>query len=154
MTATNDDRMICSPALQDAGRRLGAIADRAADAIEGNFGVDIQQLANGLGWFGVARGVLEILGPRSLRKNLGLGRGPGERELFGLREIVTGVGILRGKNKAAWLWGRVGGDVLDLTALASESRSKNRQPVKLLAATAAAAAITALDAICARRLSR
>jgi hypothetical protein len=154
MTARKNEWMLCSQAVQDVQQRFEKFADRAADAIEETFGLDIEQVATGLGWFGITLGVLEILGPRSLRKNLGLGRGPGQRELFGLREIVTGLGILRGKDKAAWLWGRVGGDVLDLTALASESRSKDREPVKLLAATAAIAAITALDAVCARRLSR
>jgi hypothetical protein len=154
MNTISIDRIFHSPAMQETGEKLCGIADKAADAIEQRWGVDMKQVAIGLGWFGVALGAFEILGPKSVRKTLGMGRGPGSRDVFGLRELVTGIGILRGKDKAPWLWGRVGGDVLDLASLTSEFRSARCGRAKLLATTAVVAGIAALDAICARRLSR
>ena len=39
--------------------------------------------------------------------------------VYGMREIATGVGILSQDDPTPWLWGRVGGDVLDLGTLAA-----------------------------------
>ena len=41
----------------------------------------------------------------------------------GLREILTGVGILTQRRPAGWLWARAGGDVMDLALLGSALKS-------------------------------
>ena len=56
--------------------------------------------------------------------------------LFGLREILVGFGILAKPTSPALLWARVGGDALDLAALAAGLRRDNpkRRPPVVCAA--------------------
>jgi hypothetical protein len=143
-----------SSIAQTATERFGDFADQAAETVEETLGIDMEQLAAGLGWFSIGFGLAEVLAPRSLRQQLGLRGGWMMTEAFGWREVITGIGLLRGKNRAAWMWGRVGGDLLDLAALAKGVRSRNPHRGALLATLAAVAGITAVDAVCAQTLSR
>ena len=71
-------------------------------------------MARRLGWFSIGLGLAEVLAPRALTRGLGM---EGNEELvqaYGLREIVTGIGILSSDQPAPWIWGRVGGDALDM----------------------------------------
>jgi hypothetical protein len=107
-------------------------------------------LARSLGWFSLALGAMELLAPRALTRALGV---RGREELvaaYGVREIATGIGILSAADPAPWIWGRVGGDALDLTTLAAWLGGRRRGNVLL--ALAAVAGVTALDVICARSL--
>ena len=71
--------------------------------------------------------------------------------LYGLREIATGVGLLRAKNRTPWLWGRVAGDALDLATLAAHARPNNKLNIGL--GMAAVASVTALDVTMALAMS-
>ncbi|MCX4243126.1 SRPBCC family protein [Paraliomyxa miuraensis] len=73
--------------------------------------------------------------------------------LHGLRELVTGVGVLVAARRGRWLWMRVGGDLLDLGILAitATSRRPTRRPRTLLTALAA---VTVLDVLAASRAAR
>jgi hypothetical protein len=82
-------------------------------------------LAKGLGWFSIALGAAEVLAPRALTRWLGMPGSETVLQAFGMREIGTGVGILTSNNPTGWIWGRIGGDVLDLTALAPGLREDN-----------------------------
>jgi hypothetical protein len=109
-------------------------------------------LARGLGWFSIGLGLVELLAARRVARAVGL---PGQAALVaccGLREIATGVGLLRSARPAAWLWGRVGGDALDTAVLATGLAG--RDPVGAAVALGAVAGVTALDVACARSLSR
>lgn len=112
-----------------------------------------QGLAQGLGWFSIALGALQIASPRAFTRALGLRGSEQLVQAYGLREIMTGVGILASRNPAPWLWGRVGGDALDLGTLASalDERNPKRENVKM--AMGAVAGITLLDVYTAQRLS-
>jgi uncharacterized membrane protein len=72
----------------------------------------------------------------------------------GIREIVTGAGILAGVGRPIWLWARVAGDIMDLALLGRSFRSRRANRPKLLASVASVAGVLALDAITAAQLSR
>ena len=70
--------------------------------------------ARGLGWFSIGLGVAEVLMPRTIGRAVGISGGRALLFVYGLREIATGIGILKAKNQTPWLWGRVAGDALDM----------------------------------------
>jgi uncharacterized membrane protein len=74
--------------------------------------------------------------------------------LFGLREMASGVGILTQHRPAPWMWGRVGGDALDLACLGAALTSDEAKPGRIAAAMAAVAGVTALDVLCSQQLSQ
>lgn len=111
-------------------------------------------LAHGLGWFSIGLGIAELLAPHGLARFLGM---EGRAELiraYGAREIVTGVGIISQRDPEPWMWGRVGGDVLDLGTLALGLGRDNPQRGNVALALATVAGVTALDVYCAQGLSR
>ena len=110
-----------------------------------------------LGWFSIALGTAELAAPRQLAKLIGVpahDRNARVLRAFGVREIASGLGILTTRDKAKWLWSRVGGDAIDVAALGAASGDFYSQPRRLAIATAAVAGVAALDVQCARRLSR
>jgi len=116
--------------------------DRSADA-----------LARGLGWFSIGLGLAEVLAPRSLTRALGLNGQERLVQAYGVREIATGVAILAARNPAPWIWGRVGGDALDLATLAGGFHEDNPRKTNLGIALGAVAAVSALDVYCGTALS-
>jgi uncharacterized membrane protein len=111
-----------------------------------------QQLANFLGWFSIGLGAIEVLAPRQLAHAIGV-RDASVLPLFGLREIASGIGILTNERPAGWLWGRVAGDMMDLSYLAAEHLSGRGEPMKIAVAVAAVAGVTVLDIIAAEQHS-
>ena len=112
-----------------------------------------QTLAQGLGWFSIGLGLTEIMAPRSLTRALGMEGHETLVQAYGLREIATGIGILCSKQPAPWMWGRVGGDALDITSLMPGLSDDNPQKHNVGLALAAVAGVTVLDIICAQALS-
>lgn len=111
-------------------------------------------VSGGLGWFSIALGAAEIAAAGPIARALGLP--PAAAWLirgFGLREIATGVGVLSSPANPNWLFARVGGDALDLATLAVALRSGNPKRRNAIAATAAVAGVTAVDAIASGRLA-
>ncbi|MBY0495838.1 MAG: cyclase dehydrase [Cyanobacteria bacterium] len=109
-------------------------------------------LAQQLGWFSIALGTLELVATRRLTRALGMWGQERTLQAYGVREIVTGIGILTSKDPAPWVWGRVAGDALDLGTMAM-AYPNNPKKAKLAMAIANVAAVTALDVICAQQLS-
>jgi uncharacterized membrane protein len=72
---------------------------------------------------------------------------------MGVREVVSGVGILAQPRPGGWVWARVGGDMLDLAYLGTALSSDRARRGRVTAAMAAVAGVTALDVLCAQRLS-
>ena len=107
--------------------------------------------ARGLGWFSIGLGAAEVLVPRMLARAVGIRGGGGLLFLYGLREIATGIGILKAKNQTPWLWARVAGDALDLATLATLSRPNRKLSAGV--GMAAVAGVTALDYTIARAMS-
>jgi hypothetical protein len=110
-------------------------------------------LARGLGWFSIGLGLAEVLAPRSLTRALGMRGHERLVQAYGLREIATGIGILASRDPAPWIWGRVGGDALDLATLAGGLHDDNRRRTNVGLAIGAVAAVGALDIYCATALS-
>jgi uncharacterized membrane protein len=115
-----------------------------------------ERLAKALGWFGIGLGLAEIAAPGRVARLIGVRDEDGTRSLlrfYGVREIASGAGILTQPRPAAWMWGRVGGDMLDLATLASAMQSPDASRTRTGAVTAAVLGVTALDVMCARQLS-
>lgn len=106
-----------------------------------------------LGWFSVALGSAELLAPRTLGTLIGVEDRPWTLRALGVRELVSGAGILAQPQQPAWLWSRVGGDAMDL-ALLGLALSGRRPRGRLALATGAVALVTAADVVCSLRLSR
>jgi hypothetical protein len=109
-------------------------------------------LAQGLGWFSIGLGVAELVAPGNLARFLGMEERAELIRAYGVREIVTGVGILSQEDPMPWMWGRVGGDALDLGTLATGLGRDNPQRGNVGLALAAVTGVTALDVLCARAL--
>lgn len=113
-----------------------------------------ETLARGLGWFSIALGIGELIAPRAFSRLAGSEDRAGLTRLYGLRELVCGVGILASRNPGSFLWARVGGDVLDLGTLAMVSNNRDSDDRRrAMKAVANVACVTALDVYAARGLS-
>src|SRR4051812_24624467 len=104
------------------------------------------RLAQALGWFSIGLGVSEILAPRPLSRFIGIDEHPWLMRALGIREMLSGVGIVA-QSHPAWLWSRVAGDGMDLALLAVATAGRNSNKGKLFAATAAVAGVAALDTV-------
>lgn len=107
--------------------------------------------ARGLGWFSIALGLAEVLMPRMIARTLGV---PSDSlvRLYGLREIVTGVGLLTARDPAPWVAARVAGDALDIATLLPQTAAGHPQRGPAIAALATVAGVTAVDAATAAAL--
>ncbi len=108
-------------------------------------------LARGLGWFSIGLGVVQLVAPRQVARFIGMSGSEGLVRVCGLREIATGVGILLADDPKPWIYGRIGGDALDLAGLGWSIEHGDEQANAAIAA-GAVAGITALDLSCAKAL--
>jgi hypothetical protein len=111
-------------------------------------------LARGLGWFSIALGAAELLAPRGLARWLGMPNSAPILAAYGVREIGTGMGILSSDDPTGWVWGRVGGDALDVATLATGLTDDNPKRSNVAFALAAVLGVTLLDAACANGLQQ
>ncbi len=107
--------------------------------------------SRGLGWFSLGLGVVELLAARPLSRSVGLRDEATLMRAYGLREIVTGLGLLRSRDPTPFVWARVAGDALDLATLARGLHTHERRGATT--ALVAVAGVTLLDLACARALS-
>lgn len=114
-------------------------------------------LIRGLGWLSVGLGLPPLISPKGFGQVLGVGAAPQHRAaaaFVGVRELTAAAGLLGQKNPA-WLWSRVGGDLMDLGMLAWALKNHDgRGRPRTVAATAAVAGITGLDVYAAVTRSR
>jgi hypothetical protein len=108
-----------------------------------------RRLANGLGWFGIGLGLVEVFAPKSLASALGI-RSSGLVRAFGVREIAAGIGILTQQRKGPWVWARIVGDALDGAVLGGALMSSKGRHAAL--AIAAVSPVIALDVVCGAQL--
>src|SRR5690348_8081634 len=76
-----------------------------------------QPLATVLGLFSLGLGFAELLKPSAMQRATGVHNHSLLRG-YGLREIISGIGILSTNRPVLWLWSRVVGDVIDMATLA------------------------------------
>jgi uncharacterized membrane protein len=113
--------------------------------------------AMGLGWFSVALGVAEIVAPSVIAAVAGARVRPRTLttlRLVGLRELVSGAGLLSRTRPDAWLWARVAGDVIDLALLGSVLATPKCNRTRTMTAMASVLGVTALDVQSAIECSR
>jgi hypothetical protein len=101
-------------------------------------------MAWALGWFSIALGVVELLAPQALARFLGMEGKEGLLRAYGVREIAAGMTSLS-TEKAAGLWSRVAGDILDIATLLPAYSDDNPKKHNVGLALAAVVAITLVD---------
>lgn len=140
-TASRRDRGRPSPSA-DPGSR----APRRPSAASAEF-------ARGLGWFSIGLGLTEIACGAGIARWLGMPRAAPAIRAYGLREIMQGAGILGARDPTPWIWGRVGGDVLDVATVLPALEARNPRRGNALLALIALASATAADVVCAQNLA-
>ncbi|MEV6741724.1 SRPBCC family protein [Streptomyces sp. NPDC051104] len=105
-------------------------------------------LVRGLGWASALLGVPQVVASAGFARALGVddtSRHRSATTAVGVRELAAATGLL-GRPHPVWLWGRVGGDLMDLTMLARALKNHDGRGLgRTVAATAAVTAITATD---------
>lgn len=112
-----------------------------------NKGGNGRKLAKALGWFSIGLGAAQILTPRAMGRVTGVGNHPALMRAVGMREMASGVGILKQRKPAGWLWSRVAGDAMDLAMLSAAAASSHSRRKRVTVAAAAVAGIAVLDLI-------
>lgn len=119
--------------------------ENLSDPADGLNAESNRSLTQVLGWFSIGLGVVEFIAPGTVARLTGV-RHPRLLQVYGLREIVSGVGILTSRRPSDWLWSRVAGDAVDLATLAIDAKG---MPAVLSAL--AVAGVSMLDAFCASK---
>jgi uncharacterized membrane protein len=128
---------------------------RLADEDRGTGG---ESLANFLALFSIGLGLAEVTVPGIVARLCGVDhkdeRNRRVMRLLGMREISHGVAILSNQRPEKAVWSRVAGDALDLALLGKAMSNPDNDRAATLFATANVLAVTALDVMCAKTLSR
>lgn len=100
----------------------------------------------------LAIGLVELLAPRRVARALGM-RGLGALvQLYGLREIAKGIGLMTAKDPKPWIKARLAGDALDVATLMPFLSRSNRRRENAALALLSVIAVTALDEFALKRL--
>jgi uncharacterized membrane protein len=113
--------------------------------------------AVGIGVASVALGVAKLVAPRALARLVGAPAGSREGGLvqaLGVREVVTGLGLLASRSPVPWLWSRVVGDALELALLGAVAGAGRGDRRRAGAALGALAGVAAFDVACAVAATR
>jgi uncharacterized membrane protein len=112
-----------------------------------------RQLTQALGWFSIGLGLAELLAPRAVGRAIGVGDQSALLRLCGVREIVTGVGMLSERYPSKWAMARVAGDAIDLTLLGAAARQPGADRTRIALAATAVAGVTAVDVLASQQLA-
>ena len=125
---------------------------------DGDRGTGGESLANFLGMFSIGLGLAQVTLPGVISRLCGIDHTDDQNRrimrLMGMREISHGVAILSNQQPEKAVWSRVAGDALDLAMLGRALSNQDNDRAATLFATANVLAVTALDVMCARTLSR
>jgi hypothetical protein len=114
---------------------------------------DGRTLGKGLGWFSIGLGLLEVFAPTKVTAFLGVDEDHAHLvQLYGLRELTSGIAILAERTPKFGVWSRVPGDALDLATLGAFAKETTK-PGNVMMAMGMVAGISALDTKCAMDLS-
>jgi uncharacterized membrane protein len=115
------------------------------------------KLTRGLGWLSLGLSSPALLMPQEFGQALGVGDAPRHRAtavVVGVQELVAGVGLL-GRPSPAWLWYRVGGDLIHIGMLGRALKNHDGRGLpRTAAAFAAVVGITGVDVYAAVTRSR
>ena len=144
-------------ALVERARPQVATAARYQRIANEDRGTGGESLADFLGLFSIGLGLAQVLAPEAFSKLVGIKDAEGNARLMralGAREISNGIAILSRQQPEKALWSRVAGDALDLALLGKTMANPENSRARALVATANVLAVTALDVMAARTLSR
>lgn len=122
-------------------------------ALKGRSQSGHDKFATGLGWFSIGLGLTELFAGRAVARFLGMDGHETLIRAYGVRELATGIAILTSPDPEPFVWGRVGGDVLDLATLATGLEGDNPQKGNVGVAIGFVVGATVLDVMCAQGLS-
>lgn len=111
-----------------------------------------RKLAQGIGWYSIALAVVELISPKTVNQTIGIKDDPLHHNLVrvrGVRELISGIGIVASRKPAGYLWSRVAGDVIDFALVGQALTHRRNNKQKLLIATAAFSAVALLDVVAA-----
>ncbi|AHG91631.1 cyclase/dehydrase [Gemmatirosa kalamazoonensis] len=138
-----------------ATRTENARYQRLADADRGTGG---ESLSDFLGYFSIGLGLAESLMPGVMARVIGIDHedetNRNTLRLMGLREITNGLAVLGKQQPEKAMWSRVAGDALDLALLGKALTNPKNSRGRTLFATANVLAVSALDVMAARQLSK
>ncbi|WP_214412493.1 SRPBCC family protein [Sphaerisporangium fuscum] len=116
------------------------------------------RMAAGLGWMSLGLGTVQLAASDLVTRLTGVDDSRWARtmvRLVGVRELVHAACLLGSRRPAPWVWTRVAGDAIDLTALGvAMSRRTGTRRVRAMGALAAVACITTADLYTAMRAYR
>ncbi len=105
-------------------------------------------LTHALGWLSLGLGLAQVARPQDVARLIGI---PDATEseallrLIGLRELVSGVGLLIQPNPKPWLWLRFAGDLMDFALLSKALSLPDSERERLMLALAALLGVALLD---------
>jgi uncharacterized membrane protein len=133
----------------------------AKDVMNAHDSSATDRLARGLGWASLGIGAPLLAAPRAVRRLAGVDDSATARTvvpLVGGRELLHGAVLLSTRRPGPWVWTRVAGDAMDLTALgralAARRGERRRRAAVVTAAVAAIAAADLATAVAALRAKR
>jgi len=144
-------------ALEERARPHATTAARYQRIANEDRGTGGESLADFLGVFSLGLGLAQVIAPAGMSKLCGIKDAEGNARLMralGAREISNGIAILSRQQPEKALWSRVAGDALDLALLGKAMANPENSRGRALFATANVLAVTALDVMAARTLSR
>lgn len=154
------------PPLHDAPARFGTAGISAGDdryyktelhdTPDPRRGEPPDALAQGLGWFSIGLGALEVMNAEGLGRWLGAQDGRNIIRTYGFREIANGIAILAQKDvraRSPWLWTRVAGDFIDLYSLKKLHHDDNPNKGNVKIAMVAVAGALMMDLMAAGLLA-
>jgi uncharacterized membrane protein len=151
--AQSDDTQEYSEEYEDSSQWTDEDEEEWEEAHFTRLRLSDQQLGQVLGWFSIGVGLAELLAPRALGRAIGVGDQPAVLRMLGVREIVSGLGMLSERAPGTWAWSRVAGDAMDLALLGAASRAPDADPRRIAIAAAGVLGVTALDVYAGKRLT-
>lgn len=136
-------------------RPISAPERRSDDVSQGRDGGS-EGLARALGIFSLGLGLAQISMPGDFARWIGVPPDDGARAALravGLREIVSGLGLLAQPGAPGWAWARLGGDLMDIALLGAALSRPDVEHERLAAALATVLGVTGLDLSCGAQLS-
>ena len=133
-----------SPDARDDGHARQAAPQPDGAALAGRDSREAQ-LGAALGWLSVGLGVANLLAPRAMARMAGMPEWPAVMRVMGVRELVSGVGLLSQPDNQAWRWTRVAGDAMDLGIVGVAAASPGADHRRLAMTAMTLASIGAVD---------
>jgi uncharacterized membrane protein len=157
-TSTRETASAHGTALSTNRRPRTAVTAPYQQLADEDRGTGGESLADFLGLFSIGLGLSQALMPGVISRVVGIDhddeRNRTVMRLMGLREISHGLAVLANQQPEKAVWSRVAGDALDLALLGGALANPDNKRGRTLFATANVLAVTALDVMCAKQLSR